>query len=137
MAGTRKTVEPKGEPMNKDGLRQAKQKWKDNMIKAIINDDLFTVAALIMERPYWDTMEAAIDIQEAKRSLTDRVLAIEKTLRQTSGETGLPGRFKTMEERIEEVGEGLDRAFQEIDKIGKPRPRPSGMHYGDGSEATA
>jgi len=125
--------------MTKDGLRQAKQKWKDNMIKAIVNDDLATAAALIMERSYWDTMEMIIDMQDSKRSLTDRVLAIEKTLRQTSGETGLSGRFKTMEERIEEVGEGLGRAFQEIERIGKPRPRPrpTGNHYPDGSEAPA
>ena len=104
--------------MTKDGLRQAKQKWKDNMIKAIINDDLFTAAALIQERSYWDTMESIIDVREARNSLADRVLAIEKTLGQTA-EKKQGGRLFNMEKRIEEAKEGIDRAFQIIESSGK------------------
>lgn len=122
MAGA-KIVESKGKPMTKDGLRQVKQKWKDNMIKAIVNDDLATAAALIQERSYWDTMESIIDTQEARNSLADRVLAIEKTLGQTPEEKqGI--RLASMEERIEDLKEGLDKAFREIEQFGKPRPKP-------------
>lgn len=106
--------------MTKDGLRQAKQKWKDNMIKAIINDDLFTVAALIQERSYWDTMESIIDVREARNSLADRVLAIEKTLGQTPEEK-MGSRLRFTEEAIEKLREDISAGMR---KAQAKTPRP-------------